>query len=112
MNNNKKIRKQLQNGDWPYAELSKTAKEHGGPDQLIKDIENSTRCTDIAIAGGITIGLISILTIIYGIKNRKNLKEIMGTLQYYIVHKDELPAPETDTVDVDCEESESVSDDE
>ena len=36
----------------------------------------------------------------------------MGTLQYYIVHKDELPAPETDTVDVDCEESESVSDDE
>jgi hypothetical protein len=112
MGNNKKIRKQLQNGDWPYAELSKTAKEHGGPDQLVKDIEKSTRYTDIVITGGITMAIIGIPTIIYGIKNRKNLKEIMKTLQYCIAHKDELPAPETDTVDVDCEESESTSDDE
>lgn len=24
--------------DWPYAKLSKLAKKHGGPDQLIKDL--------------------------------------------------------------------------
>lgn len=51
-------------GNWPYSELSKTAKEHGGPEALIADIKADSYeegKTVGMLEGGVIVGAIGLV---------------------------------------------------
>lgn len=69
----------------------------------------------IAAAALVGIGVVAEKHIIPFVKNKQlayKQHKAQKQLQASAGQAKQLPAPETDTVDVDCEESESVSDDE
>lgn len=69
----------------------------------------------IAAAAFVGIGVVTEKHIIPFVKNKQlayKQHKVQKQLQAAAGQNKQLPAPETDTVDVDCEESESTSDDE